>query len=103
MVMSCVIKLTAQAILHCSRLLVRDTFKVKAVDVRYRQGGCPVRSLPDAMKDSMHEIDTEHFLADLDALRRIGEFRTGVHRPTYSPQDMESRRWLMARMEEAGL
>lgn len=51
----------------------------------------------------MPEIDTEHFLADLDALRRIGEFRTGVHRPTYSPQDMESRRWLMARMEEAGL
>ncbi|MFI5012615.1 MAG: Zn-dependent hydrolase [Hyphomicrobiales bacterium] len=51
----------------------------------------------------MTEIDTERFLADLDALRRIGAFRTGVHRPTYSPQDMESRRWLMARMEEAGL
>ena len=28
---------------------------------------------------------------------------TGVHRPTYSPEDMESRRWLMARMEECGL
>ena len=51
----------------------------------------------------MHDIDTEHFLTDLDALRRIGAFKTGVHRPTYSPQDMESRHWLMARMEEAGL
>jgi N-carbamoyl-L-amino-acid hydrolase len=49
------------------------------------------------------EVDTARFLADLHALRRIGAFKTGVHRPTYSPQDMESRRWLMARMEELGL
>ena len=26
-----------------------------------------------------------------------------MHRPTYTPQDMEARRWLMARMAEAGL
>ena len=51
----------------------------------------------------MREIDTGHFLADLDELRRIGAYKTGVHRPTYSPQDMESRRWLMERMEETGL
>ena len=51
----------------------------------------------------MVEPDTEHFLADLDALRRIGTFKTGVHRPTYTPQDMEARRWLMASMAEAGL
>ena len=49
------------------------------------------------------EPDTDRFLADLGALRRIGAFRTGVHRPTYSPEDMESRRWLMDRMAEAGL
>ena len=47
--------------------------------------------------------DTDAFLADLHALRKIGAFRTGVHRPTYSPEDMQSRRWLMQRMEEAGL
>lgn len=52
---------------------------------------------------SMAEPDTEHFLADLDALRRIGAYKTGVHRPTYSPRDMEARRWLMARMAEVGL
>ena len=51
----------------------------------------------------MAEVDTARFLADLHELRKIGEFRTGVHRPTYSPQDMESRRWLMSRMAEAGL
>lgn len=47
--------------------------------------------------------DTDAFLADLHALRRIGAFRTGVHRPTYSPEDMQSRQWLMQRMREAGL
>ena len=51
----------------------------------------------------MTEVDTDRFLADLHDLRRIGAFRTGVHRPTYSAVDMESRRWLMDRMAEAGL
>ncbi len=48
-------------------------------------------------------IDTEAFLRDLHELRGIGRFRTGVHRPTYSPQDMESRRWLMERLRLCGL
>ena len=51
----------------------------------------------------MPEIDTQAFLRDLHELRGIGRFRTGVHRPTYSAQDMESRRWLMRRLEECGL
>ncbi len=51
----------------------------------------------------MPRIDAEHFLKDLNDLRQIGKYRTGVHRPTYSPQDMESRRWLMERMAEIGL
>ena len=51
----------------------------------------------------MPQIDADRFLRDLNELRRIGAYRTGVHRPTYSPQDMESRRWLMERMAEVGL
>lgn len=51
----------------------------------------------------MPQIDAARFLKDLDDLRQIGRFRTGVHRPTYSPQDMESRHWLMARLDECGL
>lgn len=47
--------------------------------------------------------DIDRFLEDLDTLRRIGAYKTGVHRPTYSPQDMESRHWLAARLAEAGL
>ena len=51
----------------------------------------------------MATIDTACFLGDLHDLRQIGAYKTGVHRPTFSPQDMESRRWLMTRMSEAGL
>ena len=51
----------------------------------------------------MPTIDAARFLQDLTDLRQIGAYKTGVHRPTYSPQDVESRRWLMARMAEIGL
>ncbi|WP_211187624.1 Zn-dependent hydrolase [Neoroseomonas marina] len=51
----------------------------------------------------MARIDTEQFLKDLNDLRRIGAYRTGVHRPTYSPQDMESRRWLVEKLTACGL
>jgi N-carbamoyl-L-amino-acid hydrolase len=49
------------------------------------------------------KIDTARFLQDLNELRQIGAYKTGVHRPTYSPEDMQSRRWLMDRMAEIGL
>jgi N-carbamoyl-L-amino-acid hydrolase len=48
-------------------------------------------------------IDGDRLLGDLYALRKIGEYKTGVHRPTYSPEDVQSRHWLVARMSEAGL
>lgn len=51
----------------------------------------------------MPRIDTDRFLRDLNDLRKIGAYKTGVHRPTYSPQDMESRRWLMDKLAECGL
>ncbi|MEP9354649.1 Zn-dependent hydrolase [Xanthobacter sp. KR7-65] len=49
-------------------------------------------------------LDTERFLQDLDTLRQIGRFNdTGVHRPTFSDDDMETRRWLAREMEAVGL
>ena len=51
----------------------------------------------------MIPVDTDRFLADLQALRAFGAFRTGVHRPTYSPDDMAARHWLIERMAEVGL
>ena len=51
----------------------------------------------------MSAVDTEAFLRDLYELRAIGTFKSGVHRPTYSREDMEARRWLMAKLTECGL
>ena len=48
-------------------------------------------------------IDGKRLLGDLYRLREFGTFKTGVHRPTYSPVDMESREWIAGRMREAGL
>lgn len=48
-------------------------------------------------------IDGERLLRDLYELRKIGEYKTGVHRPTYSPEDVQSRHWLAARLGAAGL
>jgi N-carbamoyl-L-amino-acid hydrolase len=51
----------------------------------------------------MPPVDTDAFLRDLYELRGIGTFKTGVHRPTFSPQDMEARRWLVAKLAARGL
>jgi N-carbamoyl-L-amino-acid hydrolase len=51
----------------------------------------------------MSDVDTTSFLADLYELRKIGAFKTGVHRPTYSPQDMAARRWLVEKLTACGL
>lgn len=51
----------------------------------------------------MATIDPARLLGDLHTLRGFGRFKSGVHRPTLSPEDIESRRWLVARMQEAGL
>ncbi len=51
----------------------------------------------------MPRIDPARLLADLHAMRDFGRFRTGVHRPSLSPQDVEARAWFAGRLEAAGL
>jgi len=51
----------------------------------------------------MPAINADRLLGDLHALRDIGRYKTGVHRPTFSPEDVKSRHWLAGRMTEAGL
>jgi N-carbamoyl-L-amino-acid hydrolase len=51
----------------------------------------------------MPAIDPARLLADLHALRAIGAYKTGVHRPTYGADDVKSRHWLAAKLTEAGL
>src|SRR5215470_11678007 len=51
----------------------------------------------------MRKIDGQRVVADLKRLAEFGRYKTGVHRPTYSPADVESRHWLADKLAEAGL
>ncbi|HEU0157604.1 MAG TPA: Zn-dependent hydrolase [Stellaceae bacterium] len=51
----------------------------------------------------MPKIDGARVVADLKRLAEFGRYKTGVHRPTYSPVDVESRHWLADQLREAGL
>ena len=51
----------------------------------------------------MPKIDADRLLGDLYALRKIGEYKTGVHRPALSPEDIQSRHWLAEKLTAAGL
>ena len=48
-------------------------------------------------------INGERLIADLRRLREFGAYGTGVVRTSLSPVDLDSRRWLCRRLEEAGL
>jgi N-carbamoyl-L-amino-acid hydrolase len=58
---------------------------------------------PIAGSLDMPKINAERLLKDLRDLRAIGTVRHGVVRPAFSDTDMEARRWLKKRYEEAGL
>jgi beta-ureidopropionase / N-carbamoyl-L-amino-acid hydrolase len=51
----------------------------------------------------MPRIDAERLLSDLHELRAIGAQGTGVVRPAFSAADLQARRWLQRRYEQAGL
>ena len=51
----------------------------------------------------MSAINGDRLLKDLYAAREIGRYKTGVHRPTFSPEDVQARHWLAARLTEARL
>ncbi|BAT57979.1 putative hydrolase [Variibacter gotjawalensis] len=51
----------------------------------------------------MPAIKPDRVLADLYKLRTFGEYKTGVHRPTFSDVDIAAREWTVDRMREAGL
>jgi N-carbamoyl-L-amino-acid hydrolase len=51
----------------------------------------------------MPKTDGARVVADLRRLAEFGRYKTGVHRPTYSPEDTASRRWLADKFAEAGL
>src|SRR6476660_5700534 len=55
------------------------------------------------MPDDPLHVDGARVLADLNALRGIGAYKTGVHKPTFSEPHMRSLERLAQRLPEAGL
>jgi beta-ureidopropionase / N-carbamoyl-L-amino-acid hydrolase len=55
------------------------------------------------MPDTSPQANGERVLADLNALRAIGAYKTGVHKPTFSEPHARSLEWLANRLPEAGL
>jgi len=51
----------------------------------------------------MPSIDPDRVMGDLKRLAEFGKYKTGVHRPTYSNDDMAARHWFAGRMADAGL
>src|SRR5436305_15122122 len=48
-------------------------------------------------------IKPDRLLADLHKLRTFGTYKTGVHRPTSSPEDIASRAWFAEQCTAGGL
>src|SRR5689334_9536730 len=55
------------------------------------------------MPDDPPQANGERVLADLNALRAIGAYKTGVHKPTFSEPHARSLEWLANKLSEAGL
>ena len=55
------------------------------------------------MLDRPSPVNGARVLADLNALRGIGAYKSGVHKPTFSDAHMQSLQWLAARLPEAQL
>lgn len=51
----------------------------------------------------MPKINGERLLSTLRRFAEFGAYKTGVHRPTYTPEDMASRRWLAEQYTAIGL
>ena len=55
------------------------------------------------MSNHLARVDGARILADLHALRAIGTYKTGVHKPTFSEPHLRSLQWLVQRLPEASL
>jgi N-carbamoyl-L-amino-acid hydrolase len=55
------------------------------------------------LPDHRAHVDGARVLADLNALRAIGAYKTGVHKPTFSEPHIRSLQWLAHQLPAAGL
>jgi N-carbamoyl-L-amino-acid hydrolase len=57
----------------------------------------------DIARFGMIRINGKRLLADLREMATIGAYKTGVDRIALSPEDIAARRWLVGKLEAAGL
>ncbi|MEM1383672.1 MAG: hydantoinase/carbamoylase family amidase [Pseudomonadota bacterium] len=50
----------------------------------------------------MAQANPDRVLRDLYALREVGRYKTGVHRPTLSAEDLQTRHWLAKELRAIG-
>lgn len=55
------------------------------------------------MSEHRSRADGARVLADLNALRALGAYKTGVHRPTFSQAHVSSLQWLAEKLPQADL
>src|ERR1700709_2368104 len=55
------------------------------------------------MDSGFSRVDGARVLADLNTLRGIGAYKSGVHKPTFSEPHMRSLEWLGEQLPDAGL
>jgi beta-ureidopropionase / N-carbamoyl-L-amino-acid hydrolase len=55
------------------------------------------------MDSHRSKADGARVLADLNTLRTMGAYKTGVHRPTFSEPHIHSLQWLLQKLPEAEL
>jgi beta-ureidopropionase / N-carbamoyl-L-amino-acid hydrolase len=51
----------------------------------------------------MPQIDPARVVSDLRELAQFGAYKSGVHRPTFSKDDMAARHWFAGKLRDAGL
>src|ERR1700730_17364570 len=63
---------------------------------RLSQAGHTLKAItPESfMSDNRPHVDGARVLSDLNTLRGIGAYKTGVHKPTFSEPHMRSLEWL---------
>src|SRR5437868_113554 len=86
----------------CSRATTASSRPGTTIASRSPADSAIIRGAP-FMSDQRARVDGARVLADLNALRGIGAYKTGVHKPTFSEPHMRSLQWLAQRLPEAGL
>jgi len=71
---------------------------LEAISPGNSEGSSGLRLMSD-----LSPVDGARVLADLHALRAIGAYKTGVHKPTFSQAHMQSLGWLVEQLASAEL